>query len=332
MGILLPFLVGIFFYSKLKKDWKNPKITVIPHYEVPDDLDPLIGGYVYKEKQEYKQVSSAIIWLATKGYLSIEKEKRKTYIVKGSKETDSLDSHMSDLYTSLFSKADKVNIKSMPSSFTTKVQSIFKSARDNGSEYINKKRLTTKSLLITFGIMGAGLGFFFLTPFLAMFAAVGTGVGVGISGIVIAIVGSKIDIRSSEGNELYYELEGLKMYIDPAEKHRIEFHNDPEKFRGVFETLLPYAMLFGLEKKWAEEFKDLYKETHPDWYRGDFTAFDAYMITRTVNTLNRGVKTATTKAYGSSSGYRSSGWSSGGSGFSGGSSGGGGGGSGGGSW
>jgi uncharacterized membrane protein YgcG len=332
MGILLPFLVGIFFYSKLKKDWKNPKITVIPHYEVPDDLDPLIGGYVYKEKQEYKQVSSAIIWLATKGYLSIEKEKRKTYIVKGSKETDSLDSHMSDLYTSLFSKADKVNIKSMPSSFTTKVQSIFKSARDNGSEYINKKRLTTKSLLITFGIMGAGLGFFFLTPFLAMFAAVGTGVGVGISGIVIAIVGSKIDIRSSEGNELYYELEGLKMYIDTAEKHRIEFHNDPEKFRGVFETLLPYAMLFGLEKKWAEEFKDLYKETHPDWYRGDFTAFDAYMITRTVNTLNRGVKTATTKAYGSSSGYRSSGWSSGGSGFSGGSSGGGGGGSGGGSW
>jgi hypothetical protein len=122
------------------------------------------------------------------------------------------------------------------------------------------------------------------------------------------------------------------MYIDTAEKHRIEFHNDPKKFRGVFEKLLPFAMLFGLEKKWAGEFKDLYKETQPDWYRGDFTAFDAYMLTRTMSTLNSGVKSATTKAYGSNSGFRSGGWSSGGSGFSEGSSGGGGGGGGGGSW
>jgi uncharacterized membrane protein len=122
------------------------------------------------------------------------------------------------------------------------------------------------------------------------------------------------------------------MYIDTAEKHRIEFHNDPEKFRGVFETLLPYAMIFGLEKKWAKEFEDLYKDTQPDWYRGDFSAFDVYMLSTAVNSLNRSVKSATTKAYGSSSGFKSGGWSSGGSGFSGGSSGGGGGGGGGGSW
>jgi uncharacterized membrane protein len=122
------------------------------------------------------------------------------------------------------------------------------------------------------------------------------------------------------------------MYINTAEKHRIEFHNDPKKFRGVFETLLPYAMIFGLEKKWAKEFEDLYKDTQPDWYRGDFDVFDIYMLTMVTNSLNRSVKSATTKAYGSGSGLRTSGWSSGGSGFSGGSAGGGGGGSGGGSW
>jgi len=332
IGILLPIPVTIFLISLLKKKWKNKVITVIPHYEVPDDLDSLVAGYVYKTKFDYKYISAAIIYLATKGYLSIEMEGRKTYIVK---EVDTIDgeaSHLEDIFNSLFSSKEKVNIKKISTNFARKIQSVFSSVKTNSSEYINKKRETAKGLLITFGFLAAGFGFFFLTPFLAPFAAIGTGIGVGLSGIAMAIVGSQIDIRSKEGNEIFHELKGLRMYINTAERHRIEFHNDPEKFRGVFEKLLPFAMIFGLEKKWAKEFKDLYKDTQPDWYRGDFTAFDAYMISRTVNTLNSGVKSATTKAYGSSSGFRSSGWSSGGSGFSGGSSGGGGGGSGGGSW
>jgi uncharacterized membrane protein YgcG len=332
LGILLPIPVIIFLLSLLKNKWSNKKITVIPHYEVPNDLDPLVGGYVYQTKQSFKHVSSALIWMATKGYVSIEKEGRKVFI---NKEVDSIDtgvSHIEDLFDALFSKKDRIRIKSMPSSFTNELQSIFSTVRSNSSEYIDKGRVTAKSLLLTFGILAGGFGFFFLTPFLSMYAAIGTGIGIGISGIVAAIIATRIDIRSKKGNELYYELEGLKMYIDTAEKHRIEFHNDPEKFRGVFETLLPYAMLFGLEKKWAKEFEDLYKDTQPDWYRGDFNAFDVYMVSRAINTLNRSVKSAATKAYGSKSGFRSSGWSSGGSGFSGGSSGGGGGGSGGGSW
>jgi uncharacterized membrane protein YgcG len=331
LGILLPIPVIIWLISLLNKKWKNKKLTVIPHYEVPNDLDPLIGGYVYDTKQDYKQVSATIIWMATKGYLRIEKEGRKTYIVK---TIDSIEdkSHIEDLFNALFSTKEKINIKRMPSTFTNKVQSIFSSVRSNSSEYINKGRVTAKGLVMTLGMLAAGGGFFFLTPLLVQYAAIGTGIGIGISGIAAVIIASQIDIRSKEGNETYHELKGLRMYIDTAEKHRIEFHNDPKKFRGVFEKLLPFAMLFGLEKKWAREFKDLYKETQPDWYRGDFTAFDAYMLTRTMSTLNSGVKSATNKAYGSNSGFRSGGWSSGGSGFSGGSSGGGGGGGGGGSW
>jgi uncharacterized membrane protein YgcG len=332
LGILLPIPVILILLSLLKNKWKNKKLTVIPHYEVPDDLDPLIGGYLYQTKQDYKHISATIIWMATKGYLSIEKEGKKTFIIKNVEKIDNEKSHITDLFNALFSKKDKINIKTMPSSFTNNIQSIFSTVRSNSSEYINKNRVSTKGIIITIGVLVAGGGFFFLTPLLVQYAAIGTGIGVGISGIAAVIIAAQIDIRNKKGNETYHELKGLRMYIDTAEKHRIEFHNDPKKFRGVFETLLPFAMLFGLEKKWAKEFEDLYKETQPDWYGGDFTAFDAYMITRTMSTLNSGVKSATTKAYGSNSGFRSGGWSSGGSGFSGGSSGGGGGGGGGGSW
>jgi uncharacterized membrane protein YgcG len=376
LGVLLPIPVLLFLRSLLKKKWSNEKITVIPHYEVPNDLDPLMAGYVYKGKHNFKHISATIIWLATKGYFSLEKDGRKTYLIKGEKDINSEISYIQDLYNSLFSKDTKVNIKKIPSTFTTKLQKIFSKVStyastdvnqevskisqeitaasetesekinkmftsiislsgyddDNSSnDFINKKRVTTKSLLTIFGIMGIVFSIV-IFPTLIAFTAIGTAIGMMVSAIIMVIVGSKVDIRSNLGNKLYYKLEGLKMYIDTAEKHRIEFHNDPKKFRGVFEKLLPYAMIFGLEKKWAKEFEDLYKDTQPDWYRGDFTAFDVYMLSTAVNSLNRSVKSATTKAYGSSSGFRSGGWSSGGSGFSGGSSGGGGGGGGGGSW
>jgi uncharacterized membrane protein YgcG len=125
-------------------------------------------------------------------------------------------------------------------------------------------------------------------------------------------------------------MEGLKMYIDTAEKHRIEFHNNPTKFRGVFEKLLPYAIIFGLEKKWSEEFKEIYQEP-PTWYQGDISAFNSYLLASSISDISRNVKSKSAPPN-SAGGIRSSHGGSGGSGFSGGSSGGGFGGGGGSSW
>jgi uncharacterized membrane protein YgcG len=89
-------------------------------------------------------------------------------------------------------------------------------------------------------------------------------------------------------------------------------------------------MIFGLEKKWAGEFKDLY-DTPPDWYVGNMNTFDTYMMTRAFTRMNSAIQSKSVQP-GSKGGFRVSGGASGGSGFSGGSSGGGFGGGGGGSW
>lgn len=164
-------------------------------------------------------------------------------------------------------------------------------------------------------------------------AAIGWMIGIVLSCILLFIFASGIDIRTVEGNERYHYLLGMKMYIETAEKHRIEFHNDPDRYNEIFEKLLPYAILFGLEKEWAKLFEDIYVQ-NPDWYDGNFTTFNAYYLATSLNTFNRSFAKSISRqsAYSSSGGYRSGGWSSGDSGFSGGSSGGGGGGSGGGGW
>lgn len=50
------------------------------------------------------------------------------------------------------------------------------------------------------------------------------------------------------------EIEGLAMYMDVAEKDRLEMLNRPEDTPRVFQALLPYALVLGLEKTWCDRF------------------------------------------------------------------------------
>lgn len=144
---------------------------------------------------------------------------------------------------------------------------------------------------------------------------------------------SKYLSRTNAGLEASNYLEGLKLYISMAEKERIEFSqsakNAPKDDKArvkLYEKLLPYACLFGLEESWLKEIQKYYDalDYEPDWYYGSdpFTYAMFYsMMSHTTNTISNNT------AWHSSS--SSSGFSGGGGG---GFSGGGGGGGGGGSW
>lgn len=53
---------------------------------------------------------------------------------------------------------------------------------------------------------------------------------------------------------LWYEVMGFRQYIDITEKERVKFFNDPHKSLEVYSKYLPYAIIFGLEKKWKNLF------------------------------------------------------------------------------
>lgn len=119
-------------------------------------------------------------------------------------------------------------------------------------------------------------------------------------------------------------LEGFKLYMQVAEKERLNLLNPPERTPALFEKYLPYALALGVEQEWSEQFADVLAqaqntETHgPGWYRGS-TPYSN--LGSTLGSTFTGAVSSSSTAPGSSSG-------SGG----GGSSGGGGGGGGGGGW
>jgi uncharacterized membrane protein len=89
----------------------------------------------------------------------------------------------------------------------------------------------------------------------------------------------------------------------------------------LFEKLLPYAIVMGVEKEWADQFKNIYSQP-PEWYSGNITSFNAGYL---AGSLNSGFNSAVNASFSPPS-------NSGSSGFGGGFSGGGGGGGGGGGW
>lgn len=140
---------------------------------------------------------------------------------------------------------------------------------------------------------------------------------------------------TDKGLELRRYLEGLKEYIKMAETDRIKMLQSPEGAEKVarvingtdevqliklYERVLPYAVLFGLESEWNKQLGRYYETTNtqPGWFVSQNGLFNAAVFTSAMSSLS----TATNYTSSSSS---SSGGSSGG-GFSGGGGGGGGGG------
>lgn len=142
--------------------------------------------------------------------------------------------------------------------------------------------------------------------------------------LVLRSVNKKYEIRTPEGLEASRFMDGLKMYISMAEADRLKFLQSVDGVDvsndgivNLYEKLLPYAAIFGLEKSWMKELEKYYKIdeiSEPDWYRSGLNSSDMFTL------MSR------TTRYANYSTHYSSSYSSGGGGFSSGSSGGGGGG------
>ncbi|MEY8759920.1 DUF2207 domain-containing protein [Chryseobacterium tongliaoense] len=119
-------------------------------------------------------------------------------------------------------------------------------------------------------------------------------------------------------------IEGFKMYMGAAENEQLKFHNPPQMTPQVFENLLPFAMVLGVDEIWGKKFDEMLKKMASGsdyvhtWYVG--SSINHYSFGNTLNSsLTHSIQSAATQPSSSGSG-------SGGGGFSGGGGGGGGGG------
>ena len=273
-------------------------------------LTPAETGALIDEDVNIRELAATIVHLAQRGHFKIIEKKQKEFElvkVETHPNGDMLLPFEMYLINGLFVSGGSVKLKNaqLASTMESVETSIYEQLIQNNYFPHNPKSVRKTYALIT------GLAIITFNILLAMSAG---------------FFGRIMPRKTLSGKEASHRAVSLKSFLESQER-QLEFQVKADLPAGrqvMFEKLLPYAIAFGVEKIWAERFKDLTLKS-TDWYQTHSTdALTAGLLTNNLaSSFAPAFKSATTPAT-SSSGFSS--------GMSGGSSGGGGGGGGGGSW
>jgi len=326
---VITLIILFYFWYTRGRDPAGRK-TIIAQFEAPDNLTPAEVGTIIDETAHKRDISAEIINLAIKGYLKIirlEKQgllKSTDYQLDKLKGSDDLKNGFErKLLDSLFTKDKKtIKLSDLKEKFYKDLEEIKKKIYQSivDKDYFPKSPKKIRGIYL-----GIGIAILILSWFTGpIFDWLGV-ISMAISGILIITFSFFMPAKTRKGTLAKEHILGLKEYLRVAEKDRFNFHNAPEKNPQLFEKLLPYAMVLGVEKAWAKQFEGIYNQ-QPSWYNDSSGRyFSSFALANSLGGFQ--AKATTTLA------SRPSSAASGGSGFSGGGfSGGGFGGGSGGSW
>lgn len=308
--VILPFIIVINWFRSGRDPKTNPNIPAWydpPQNKQGEKIKPAEVGTLIDESADNRDISATIIDLAIRGYLKIREDKKGEYTLVKTKEFENdatLTGFEKDILKGVFKEQNETTTKKLADSFystATKVKNdLYAKVVTDGFFDKNPQSTRTKYYVI------AGLALFTGNFFLAL---------------VAFLFGKNMPRKTLLGAKANVVALGMKKFLTSQER-QLEFQAKNWMF---FEKLLPFAVVFGVEKIWAERFKDL-AVTPPTWYEG--SSWQTFNTLYFVDSLTR--STSAFASMSMSPTRSSSGFSSGFSG--GGSSGGGGGGGGGGSW
>lgn len=342
----------IFLYMKWRargRD-KGRRATIVPMYSPPENMHPYLLGSLKDESVDTADISGTIIDLAYRGYIKIREFKTGKILGLGGSydyefikqkdfNTGTTDTE-SQLLQDIFGTKERVVMSTdLKEKFYVKLPSLktmiyeemtkAKYFTENPDKVRGKYTLTGTALVTIAVILLFSIGMFGFVVYVVITAIISC----ILLGIAFLIFAQYMPAKTELGSKALEHILGFKMYMEIAERFRVQ-NLTPE----TFEKYLSYAVVFGIEKQWADKFKDIYKNK-PEWFDTDRNElWNAYILSNALRSFS--TISANALAVRDQSSYRSSssGWGStgfgggggwsGGGGFSGGFSGGGGGGGG----
>ena len=320
--LIIPICLFIWSFSRWKKFGRDAKTNtaIVPQYLAPKNISIIEADIIKNSTMSNKAITATIIDLAVRHYWRIFDLDNNDYEIEIIKDTsDLLESEkaiVKIIFTDNFLVGSKIKLNNEKNLYSQTqiiandcyIQSIVDGYMID-TRKIQKKVNLFGVLLIILSILTLNIIGFFSAIAMMMFAR-------------------NMPALSNKGIELKTYLGGLNMYMKVAEQDRIKLLQgantaeiDSKQLIILYEKLLPYAILYGIDKSWTEQLSHLYIDQAPTWFNGNNQRFNSIMFAGAINSFN----STTSNSFAPPT-------NSGDSGFSGGSSGGGGGGGGGGGW
>ncbi|KKU32371.1 MAG: hypothetical protein UX48_C0057G0002 [Candidatus Azambacteria bacterium GW2011_GWB1_46_27] len=314
---------------------------VVPEYNPPDNLSPIEIGTLLDGRVDVTDISSVIMDLAIRGYLKIRyttqeirfwPDKKDFELIKLKDGADLVHPADKIIFKLLFKSRGSVKLSDLKEQ-KTDFQAQIKKIQEDTEQYLRDKgyfdrtaKDKSKKLKTYLWIATAILfiGTFLLTISPSWFGLIFIASFAGFVGAVIVIpimIMRLANKLTPQGIAALGKILGFKEFLQLTDKDKLRLLNAPELRPETFEKFLPYAMVLGVEDKWAQKFEGIYN-TIPDWYEDPTEAgFNSYVFARNLALFNSSFN----QVFNITSPNSSSGFGGGGS--SGGGSGGGGGGS-----
>ncbi|MDA3145915.1 DUF2207 domain-containing protein [Leucobacter sp. UCMA 4100] len=298
-------------FVRFRRRHRETGRAIIAQYEAPAQLPPLIAAAIM-HPASLDPIAPEYLHLAVKGNIRIEEQLkpngnlyRDPRIVlrnmtpgtaSHSVTDDALDAAMLDaLFTSKHPES-----RAIPKSSTKFASRMGQLTADGKSESDKRGYFTREASPVAKILSLVGIALAIVSGVLLAYASA-TGFDRGITlvamplmttSFALSIVGLfKRRVHTPLGAEAYEYLEGLKLFISVAETERIRMlqsYSGAERAEldGVtivqlYERLLPYATLFGLEKEWSRVLASRYEAERistPYWY--------PYLATRGITSMS----------------------------------------------
>ena len=329
--------------------WRNHRGRgiIIAEYAADPDMTPLVAANIMKKPR--RAVAAALVDLAVRGLMMISpggggSGRREQFLLERQK-TSSLAAADANFVNAFFGEGgtafDPVSTTTADSARGSRLAALRRTVgRDMLTSGLRERkgsgmrRIMGAVIIFTLvalwwtglSVSDAGLGGDFTSW------ALGLSWLFVIAGLVVVRPAAPLTEKGALERD---KLLGLREYIRLAEADRLRVLQSPKgavrvpvkadsakQMVKLTERVLPYAILFGLEREWADVLAKTYDQanTSPTWYSGN-DAFAALVFSQSVVSLSSSVATSW-----ASSNSSSSFGGSGGGGFSGGGGGGGGGG------
>lgn len=299
--LVLPLLAFLGMFGHWKRHGRDPKRrSVAVQYEPPAELSPAEIGTLVDHSADMRDITSTLVDLAVRGYVTIEereerrllglvKEREYTFhLRRPEREWEGLAPHERIFLNGLFETASlpslvagngggaswsshgAVELSELKNKFYKKLPKI----RDEIYRQLVRKghylkRPDQVKMMYVVGGLVVGAGAFFGAIWVnesgfGGLHPIAVSVGLGLSALWVIGFGLFMPARTERGARAQEAALGFREFLDKVETDRFRrMITSPE----MFERYLPFAMAFGVEKRWANAFEGLYTEP-PEWYHG----------------------------------------------------------------
>ncbi len=273
-------LLAFFIWWRRGRDPRRLPIAV--QYEPPRGLSPAEAGTLLDNSADLRDITATLVDLAVRGHLQIEEyEENKLFGLLSGRgyalrrldppaDAPELAPHEQRMFDGLFRHhGGRVELSDLKEEFYTELpgikSGIFDRLLGRGFYHARPDRVRTRWMVagvVCGGLIAIGGGMlaagFLMTPVPFIVA------GALVAGILLWF-SLFMPARTDAGTRALEQVLGFEEFLRRVESEPLKriIIGHPE----LFDRFLPFAMAFGVERKWAKAFEGIYTQP-PTWYIG----------------------------------------------------------------